>query len=985
MVQSWAFTAITLKDAGNADRRPALKLTWSGVDDDEVEGVAYEVRLQASGAAVADGVVLTGASGQVVVSAGILPQTQYEARLRLVPSGSRRADWTAWASATTGDVRLAEGDIPASVNQAVVDFNAVAAGFEGTLVDLQVDAEAAQQAALDSDAARLASETARDAAQNARDNAQTAADAAGNSATVAAGSASSAQTSATAAGSSASVSEGQALIATTSAAEAARTAALAGPAILAAPAEQWTDGSANTYSVLLKKATPAANLVTGDADFGDAFAYPDTANQTIGQAYPFPWHDAAVYEVRARFKVVDDGTMGALDMRLGGTVQAGVAVLESNNQTGVIAATAADGVVEAVAWFTGRVAAEVSAVSGGVEVKAFTSAVGGDKFYPHLRQNANGNSNGLVRLGALEVRDITAQVDAMLAEAAALGSATAAASSATAASASETAAGTSASAAETARLQAQTAQGAAETARDAAATSQTNAQGSASAAATSATNSATSASAAGNSASAASTSASAAGTSATLAGQHATSASGHADTASIQAGNASTSASAAATSASSASGSAAAASTSASTAAGVLQEINLSATDYQRVITGTAALDAVGSDETASDGGASFGQAGTVISATGSGASFSTTGSTSGLRVEVPMEQAVGFGGGRVRVDILAKPADTNAAAGFTAAYSTSDNGNSGRNDFTLAAGWAWYSFYYDVPVPNSGGTDFVGLWGDSAATGKKTEFARVLIRQAPLAGDIPELGVVQADVTVAQAAVADLEGNALASFVMRAKAGAALGSVEIVAAKDASNGGAAASKVKLTGDEIEFDGMSVFTDDLRSNNYVEGSSGWRIRSNGNIEFNKLIARGDIVNSAVNADLLDSSAVVTDKVAENAISRFYSAFGGSSNKQIAVTNNTGVQVDLLIIAFIRGEHSAIENSTVNVRLYKETVSGGLSNEIGRMEELSTAGGLVKLTGTAIATTTQSNGITRYYRAVGTNCSQIDLVVFQRQK
>jgi len=98
-------------------------------------------------------------------------------------------------------------------------------------------------------------------------------------------------------------------------------------------------------------------------------------------------------------------------------------------------------------------------------------------------------------------------------------------------------------------------------------------------------------------------------------------------------------------------------------------------------------------------------------------------------------------------------------------------------------------------------------------------------------------------------AAIVDLEGNAVASLVMRAKAGGAAGSVEIVAADNAVGG--AASRVTLTGDEIGFDGMSVFDGPLQSSNFSAGSTGWQITEAGGGEFNNLINRSSVVDGAV--------------------------------------------------------------------------------------------------------------------------------------
>ncbi|MBY6141116.1 phage tail protein [Leisingera daeponensis] len=435
----------------------------------------------------------------------------------------------------------------------------------------------------------------------------------------------------------------------------------------------------------------------------------------------------------------------------------------------------------------------------------------------------------------------------------AAGSASAAASSASAASASETAAGSSASAAETSRLAAETSEGnaagsasASASSASAASASETAAGSSASAAETSRLAAEAAEGNAAGSASAAASSASAASASETAAAQSASSASQSANSAGTAASGASASQSAAAQSATDAAGSASAAAQSATVASQTLTQFRLGHTDFQRILDGLSAVDDVGPAETASEGGDVLGQGGSVITATGG--EINTSGSTSGLRIEIPAEQALQFSGRRIRVDVLAKQPSSSPAAKFAAAYSTSDTGNSGKQAFTLSSDWAWHSFHYNVPAATAGGSDFIGLWGDDAEGGKKTQFARVVARLAPLADDIPEIGIVQAEATAASQAITDLEGNAAASLVFRAKAGGATGAVEIVAADNAQGG--SASKVKLTGDEIEFDGLSVFNNSLQSDDFQSGASGWRITKGGAAEFNQLIVRQSLVDGA---------------------------------------------------------------------------------------------------------------------------------------
>jgi hypothetical protein len=440
-----------------------------------------------------------------------------------------------------------------------------------------------------------------------------------------------------------------------------------------------------------------------------------------------------------------------------------------------------------------------------------------------------GDANLSAQLAASsEAGALAAQAAAETAQTAAAGSASASAASASASAASQTAAGSEASAAQVSRL-------AAETAKN---------------------NAASSASAAASSASAASASQTAAATSATSASQSA-------NTAGTAAGGASASQTAAASSATNAAGSASAAAASATVASQTLTEFKLINTDFQAVLDGVSALWGVGALETASEGGAVLGQSGSVISATGAG-TLSTQATGNGLAVEIPHEQALQFVARRVRIDILARPAASNPAAKFVAGYSTNDNGNSGGWGFTLSADWAWYSFYYTLPAAGVGGSDFIILFGDQDQAGKKTQFARVVVRLAGLAEDIPELGIVQAEASAASLAITDLEGNAAASYVLRAKAGGGVGAVEVAAWANASGG--AASKVKLTGSEIEFDGLSVFNNVLKSSNYSAGAAGWQIKSNGDAEFNNLVVRSWVQDGAVSDGCTYSNDVAMQKL-----------------------------------------------------------------------------------------------------------------------
>lgn len=105
---------------------------------------------------------------------------------------------------------------------------------------------------------------------------------------------------------------------------------------------------------------------------------------------------------------------------------------------------------------------------------------------------------------------------------------------------------------------------------------------------------------------------------------------------------------------------------------------------------------------------------------------------------------------------------------------------------------------------------------------------------------------------------IATLEGTVTSSYLLRARAGGATGEMEVVAGSD-PNG--ASSLVRFSADRFLFeDGVAMFGGALQSDDFIAGSQGWRIRANGNVEFNNLIARGDIKAAAVDTDQLETEA-----------------------------------------------------------------------------------------------------------------------------
>lgn len=104
---------------------------------------------------------------------------------------------------------------------------------------------------------------------------------------------------------------------------------------------------------------------------------------------------------------------------------------------------------------------------------------------------------------------------------------------------------------------------------------------------------------------------------------------------------------------------------------------------------------------------------------------------------------------------------------------------------------------------------------------------------------------------TLTQTALSDIAGNSEASFVMRAKAGEAVGTMETVATNNAATG-IAESQITLQADDIIFKGDVLVGGDIKSEGFVTGVTGMHFDlENDTLEIQNLIARTAIIDGAV--------------------------------------------------------------------------------------------------------------------------------------
>ena len=100
VVPSLVVVGLSLLGSGGIARRPALQITWDGTDLPGVTGIEFEVRLLASGALVKRSTIADVASGVMLVSDGLIANTQYEVRARLIAPAISSL-WSSWIAAFT--------------------------------------------------------------------------------------------------------------------------------------------------------------------------------------------------------------------------------------------------------------------------------------------------------------------------------------------------------------------------------------------------------------------------------------------------------------------------------------------------------------------------------------------------------------------------------------------------------------------------------------------------------------------------------------------------------------------------------------------------------------------------------------------------------------------------------------------------------------------------------------------------------------------
>ncbi|EKF17059.1 phage tail fiber protein [Nitratireductor pacificus pht-3B] len=105
VMYDWTAAPASVPDNDGQPRRPAILLGWYGAIQD-TKGVEFEVRLAVSAEVIYRGRTDQVLIGQLMISQGLLPSTDYQVRGRYLPYSNRKSLWGGWLAVRTPDVKF---------------------------------------------------------------------------------------------------------------------------------------------------------------------------------------------------------------------------------------------------------------------------------------------------------------------------------------------------------------------------------------------------------------------------------------------------------------------------------------------------------------------------------------------------------------------------------------------------------------------------------------------------------------------------------------------------------------------------------------------------------------------------------------------------------------------------------------------------------------------------------------------------------------
>ena len=145
-----------------------------------------------------------------------------------------------------------------------------------------------------------------------------------------------------------------------------------------------------------------------DVDFGECFNFADNTVTSIGIAYPVDFSTGRVYKITARAKAVDHGTTNGVNAHVGVVAAKGGTNLFSSSVPFVPNKLTIAGGPEERSFYVCTTSTSMSTYGiAAADYVVLTGSEEATKLYAYVGQNAGGATDGIMRVGSIEITDVT--------------------------------------------------------------------------------------------------------------------------------------------------------------------------------------------------------------------------------------------------------------------------------------------------------------------------------------------------------------------------------------------------------------------------------------------------------------------------------------------------------------------------------------------------------------------------------------------------
>ena len=145
-----------------------------------------------------------------------------------------------------------------------------------------------------------------------------------------------------------------------------------------------------------------------DVDFGECFNFADNTVTSIGIAYPVDFSTGRVYKITARAKAVAHGTTNGVNAHVGVVAAKGGTNLFSGSVPFVPNKLTIAGGPEERSFYVCTTSTPMSTYGiAAADYVVLTGSEEATKLYAYVGQNAGGATDGIMRVGSIEITDVT--------------------------------------------------------------------------------------------------------------------------------------------------------------------------------------------------------------------------------------------------------------------------------------------------------------------------------------------------------------------------------------------------------------------------------------------------------------------------------------------------------------------------------------------------------------------------------------------------